>query len=478
MNFAGYIRVSRVMGRAGESFLSPDLQRQRIEGWAQSKGHTIGAWFEDLDQSGGKMERPDFTRMLTRVEAGEFEGVVVAKLDRFARSLTGALDAFERLNEWGAEVVSVEEGLDPTTPLGKAMRKIVLVMAELQRDQVTEAWASAVGSAVARGAYPAIAPFGYRKDESKRLIVDPDESPYVREMYARRLRGDTWSAIARWLNDEGVKPRRADHWISGTVKDMVRHEVYLGVVAKGDYRNEGAHEPLVGLSDWAKAQNVHGLDGRSNGGTEGRLLTGLLRCAACSYSVTASSYGRKGNQTRTYVCRRHHGSGNCPEPVSVQASLIEPWVVEQFFTMAGDIAAAKSDSDTLHELQEAVDEASAAVIAWRDDLEVQSILSRESFLAGLAARADAETAALQALADERQRVLGADLPDEATLRDMWPSMTVREQRELLSQTVGAVFIRRGRAGDMGERARVVWRSELSGDLPRKGVSAPITRFDW
>lgn len=54
----GYIRVSRVGGRGGDSFISPDVQREQIAAWTKLRGVTIAAWHEDLDQSGGSIDRP------------------------------------------------------------------------------------------------------------------------------------------------------------------------------------------------------------------------------------------------------------------------------------------------------------------------------------------------------------------------------------------------------------------------------------
>lgn len=58
MQLDGYIRVSRVGGRSGESFISPEVQREQIERFAALRGVQIGAWHEDLDQTGGKLTRP------------------------------------------------------------------------------------------------------------------------------------------------------------------------------------------------------------------------------------------------------------------------------------------------------------------------------------------------------------------------------------------------------------------------------------
>ncbi|MCW3027621.1 MAG: recombinase family protein, partial [Solirubrobacterales bacterium] len=80
-----YVRVSKVAGRSGESFISPTVQRERIEAWAGLHGAEL-TWHEpELDVSGGRMDRPVFDRIMARVRAGETGGVVVAKLDRFAR---------------------------------------------------------------------------------------------------------------------------------------------------------------------------------------------------------------------------------------------------------------------------------------------------------------------------------------------------------------------------------------------------------
>jgi site-specific DNA recombinase len=87
----GYIRVSRVGGRSGDSFISPRVQRDAISRWAAAHGLTMDVWHEDLDQSGGKMTRPAFDELLARIESHETDGVVVAKPDRFGRSLVGRL---------------------------------------------------------------------------------------------------------------------------------------------------------------------------------------------------------------------------------------------------------------------------------------------------------------------------------------------------------------------------------------------------
>jgi DNA invertase Pin-like site-specific DNA recombinase len=111
----GYVRVYRVAGREGESFISPEVQRKKIQAWVELHGVQIVHWWEELDPSGRRRDRPMFQEALRRCEAGESGGIVVARLDRFARSAVDALEAIKRLNEAGARLVSVEDNFDGST---------------------------------------------------------------------------------------------------------------------------------------------------------------------------------------------------------------------------------------------------------------------------------------------------------------------------------------------------------------------------
>jgi hypothetical protein len=71
----GYIRVSRIAGRSGESFISPDEQRRAIEAYAAAHKLEIVEWHTDLDQSGGTLDRPAFQAALDRCRRGETGGI-------------------------------------------------------------------------------------------------------------------------------------------------------------------------------------------------------------------------------------------------------------------------------------------------------------------------------------------------------------------------------------------------------------------
>ena len=84
----GYVRVSRVGGREGDSFISPPLQREQIEAVARREGLEVVEVLEELDASGGDNTRPLWNRAIEMVESGEVAGIAVWNLSRFSRSTT------------------------------------------------------------------------------------------------------------------------------------------------------------------------------------------------------------------------------------------------------------------------------------------------------------------------------------------------------------------------------------------------------
>ena len=145
----GYVRVSRRAGREGESFISPEVQRKKIADWAKLHEVEVVRWWEEIDQSGAKLQRPMFQQALERCERGETGGIIVARLDRFARSAVDALESIKRLNEAGARLVSVEDNFDGSTPMGRFAIGILTLIAELELERIKENW----GDGGARGGW-------------------------------------------------------------------------------------------------------------------------------------------------------------------------------------------------------------------------------------------------------------------------------------------------------------------------------------
>jgi DNA invertase Pin-like site-specific DNA recombinase len=320
----GYVRVSRLGGR-GEENLSTEEQRKRIEGYCQAHGHSVGEWFVETDESGGKSERPVWQRALARVEAGESGGVICAKLDRFARSAADGLAAVRRIEQAGGTFVSVAENFDSSSPYGRFTMTIFLALAELELGRIRDGWALAQSAAVARGVHiSARVPAGYLRNGDGRLEPDPASSAHVREVFLRRAQGGSWQQLVGYLNFEQVPTFSGGQWTPGSVRAIVSNPVYKGEArgAQGLVNPEG-HEPIVSKAQWRAANRRRGEKPVSRG--EGKLLSGLVCCGSCGGRMSADS-NRHGS---FYRCRNRIVSVNgCPRPATISGNLIEPYVVE------------------------------------------------------------------------------------------------------------------------------------------------------
>src|ERR1017187_169820 len=193
-----YVRVSRVLGREGESFQSPEQQRAAIESWAASRGVEILEWFTDLDQSGGTLKRPSLDAILARIRSGQSGGLAVARLDRLSRAGVGdALKLIEDIAEHGGPGAALDLGLDPSTPFGEFGLTIMLALARMERRRLMDSWDTSKANAVARGVHIGPTPVGYLFDEGGSLSLVPATAPLVvRAFQLAAANGGAHAALA------------------------------------------------------------------------------------------------------------------------------------------------------------------------------------------------------------------------------------------------------------------------------------------
>ena len=478
----GYIRVSVVGGRAGERFQSPAQQRDSIEAWAKANGVRVGAWHEDLDRSGGTMDRPGMNAALNRIDRGLSGGLIVARLDRFARTLVGGLTLIERLHAKGARVVSVAENVDPATPMGRAMLGLLLLMAQWQRDQADEHLGLAQHRAASAGRFPGKTPYGYRRDDRGLTVVDPDAAQVLVGIFEQRAAGDGWRTIADRLTRQGIPtPLGRERWAPSTLTGLVRSEAPLGVfVGPRGLRIEDAWPAIVTREIWEHANQVRGRRPDPQG-YQDRLLAGLCRCAGCRHvmvrEVNHHGFVSYGCQTR-----------GCPQRPSVGAALLDGYVTGLIDQRLARLRVQPRQADVGSEdtrLTEARDAAVRELEQWRDDTGLRTVLGEHDWRAGLLARArardDAETELAQHRAQTGLAAL-ADLPGDVA--PTIESMPWEVRRALVETFLHSVWVRRSQARGpaarrhLARRVRVVWTDDRARpELPRRGRPDPGP-LDW
>ena len=124
----------------------PDLQR-----WEKSLDTNIKVrWFSD-SSTGRNMQRPGWEKLWNGVECGLVKQITVWRLDRMSRSVSDASQTFEKLKNMGVKLVSLTEGFDLTTPMGKAMATMLATFAQLENEVRAERIRAGQSAAKDRG---------------------------------------------------------------------------------------------------------------------------------------------------------------------------------------------------------------------------------------------------------------------------------------------------------------------------------------
>jgi DNA invertase Pin-like site-specific DNA recombinase len=455
----GYVRVSRTMGREGDSFISPTLQRESIEGLAAREGFEVAEWLEELDASGGDASRPLWNRAIEMVERGDADGIAVWNLARFSRSVRDALNALDRVESAGGRVWSATERTDD-----KMLRTILLAVAENERERIRAGFAASTASAVARGVHLAAkVPLGYRRGPDKRLVPDPDTAPLVLGVFERRAKGSSWRALARWLCENGQP------FSERGVVGLVHNPVYLGQARYGAVTKDDAHEAIVPRGLWRRCQGRGTRSARSGVLTERFLLQGLATCASCGRAMYLAG-GRSPRNPPSYVCRRLE----CGAHAYARAQWLDDFVlntIQQELTGVdpdghrvgpGDserwraatfVARPGGDDRDVEEAESALEEARADLDEFLEDTKLRRVLGAGRYAE---AASDYVAAVNQAEADVEAAREASSGSFELVGRLWNTEWGWAERKEWVERMVRSVTVHRGRE-PLSERAEVELR---------------------
>lgn len=489
----GYIRVSRIGGREGEGYISPDVQRDSIMAYAAELGGSIVAWHDDQDFSGGNTERPGFQAMLERLEAGDSDGMVVMSVDRFSRSTADGWKIIREIVDRNQVFASCHERIDPRTDEGRYMLRSFLSNAELFLDQAKTRWNTAKARAIARGTHIGPTPVGYLKVEAVPskpshispvdsaalggptgpglLVPSPTHGPAVSELFQRgatRQYGDT--ALAHWMTREAPRHGGAP-WNPSEVRRWFKNRVYLGEVRHGQLVNTEAHAPLTNERTWNRCQREPREQRKA---ASPFLLTGLIRCAACRYAMGGQVNGGADGQTPIYRCPR--STRGCPAPSVITAKRVEGYVISLVSERQQDLLIGQTEVDAEGDAAiEAFQAAELEVEKFAADVEARRLLGEQGWQDALRARVDnreSHRAARDlALATEEARELA-----QRSLADL----DRHGLRNLLTGMVHHVFVRRRSHGaPPAERILVVWSDDLAViDVPGPHRAGPFEPIGW
>ena len=201
----GYVRVST--GQQVESGAGLDAQRATLSAALNARGWELVAALVDEGRSGSTLNRPSLTEALDRLDRGEADALVVAKLDRLSRSVLDFARVTERARRRGWAVVALDVDVDMTTPTGELLANITSSVAQWERRIIGVRTSEAMQALKARGV----------------RLGRPVELPGTvrRRVSAERAAGDSLRTIADRLTAEAVPTARGGHWYASTVRAVL-----------------------------------------------------------------------------------------------------------------------------------------------------------------------------------------------------------------------------------------------------------------
>jgi DNA invertase Pin-like site-specific DNA recombinase len=431
--WAGYVRVSSVGGRSGDSFRSPTDQAASITSWAAARGEEVVLLDPELDESGGRQDRPILMQAVEGIEVGQYRGLVVAYLSRAGRSVKHLLEMWDRIEAVGGEVVAIQENIDTSTPAGRLSRTMIAAIEEHALDLYRERFEAQCRSATERGIWQRRqTPKGYTRDTDTRRLIPDGDADLVRQAFQARAAGRAMVDISDML---GMTPSGA--------RGLLANRVYLGELRVRSYVNLTAHPALIDedLFDrvWlAKASR------RPRSRQDVALLAGLVRCAGCGHIMSRAT-----TKVPVYACAGRHSAGACQAPASITLRLLDDHVAAIALHHLEALSLTATSNDT------ALDEARAGLRAAKKEraayLEAVQAAGLDTgvYVDGLTLRQDAvvqaEGVVTRALA-ERPVALAGDV------RELWETFTSHERNQLLRGLLEGVLVRR--AGGRGSRVPV------------------------
>ena len=338
-----YIRVSTAMQVDGYSL---EAQKERLIKFAEFQDMEVVREYCDAGKSGKSITgRPEFQRMLQDVSE-ERDGVafiLVFKLSRFGRNAADVLNSLQFIQDYGVNLVCVEDGIDSSKDSGKLTITVLSAVAEIERENILVQTMEGRKQKAREGKWNGgQAPFGYDLDSrNSTLVVNEEEAEIVRIIYDKFVHTDMGAdVICNYLNQRGytkkkVRGHELNYFARGLIMKILDNPVYTGKIAYGknvtekvkgtrdEYRRvktddyllaDGLHEAIVDEETWEAAREKRKRTGvrfvKTHSLEHEHILTGLIRCPLCGGGMSGTVQRRQNKKTGeykdTFYYRCHH----------------------------------------------------------------------------------------------------------------------------------------------------------------------------
>lgn len=310
---------------ASQREASIEDQLKECRDWCDGNGYVVVAEYCDYAISGRTDERPQFQEMI--LNAGESEVVVVYMMDRFSRDVYDATVYKKRLRDKGVTVVSATQQL-PDGPEARLIESIYEAMAEMESVNIARRVTRGMTSNAKKCMHNGVKVFGYDFTDDGHYAVNEAEAEVVREVFDRRIAGESMHSIGRDLANRGVRSRSGKPCRQQMVREMLKNEKYVGTYKWGSVRIENGLPAIVDDETFMLAQGVRGAKVRNEEHWHDFAFSGKMVCLGCGANmVGVTGTGRNGTRYHYYRCGKQ-----CDMP-SLRADWVEGEVAMRLRSM-------------------------------------------------------------------------------------------------------------------------------------------------
>ena len=341
---------------------SSDNQREEsIEGqlrecmaFAERKGYTVIKSYADRAISGKRADnRPEFQQMISDSARGEFDVIIVWKIDRFSRDKYDSVIYKSKLNKNGVSVISATEPID-NSPEGKLMESIFEGFSEYYVKDLELKTSRGMTENAIKGTFNGgNVTFGYAIDNDKRFKKDPVTAPIVTDIFERYADGEPIRSIVDELNGKGIT-NNGKKFTYHFINWLLKNRRYLGEYTFREVVNTEAIPPLVSAEIFEKCQKRLSANKHKSASfrkvAEKYLLTGKVFCGHCGDTMSGiSGRGRTNNTYRYYQCMNSKRK-RCAKK-TITKDVLENAVLMLTMQMFNNKALIKRICDTCYEMQ-------------------------------------------------------------------------------------------------------------------------------
>ncbi len=306
------------------------IASQRSEGWVATRER-----YDDGGFSGGNLERPGLKQLLTDIEDGLVDVVVVYKIDRLSRSLMDFSKLVEIFDRNGVTFVSVTQSFNTTTSMGRLTLNILLSFAQFEREVIGERIRDKVAASRKRGIWMGgYVPLGYDVQDRK-LLVNDAEAASVRRIFERFVELGSATVLARELRRDGFCNKQGTLIDKGYLYRLLNNRVYRGEAVHKGKAYPGEHDAIIDEALWDQVHAILKESPRKRANNSRSRTPALLKGLIFSdtgAAMTPTSTKKGAKLYRYYVSMdviRNRETGEETAPMRLAAGMVEDAVVTE-----------------------------------------------------------------------------------------------------------------------------------------------------